>query len=321
MSQGRGLPPRNMGMERGGSRRGQGREGPGPDGWQAAQAAPRPQARAGDLSQLGKIRSTSGSPALAPGYVRGQGKAAAKDEAPAAPRNPFALLDEGASEPLSPPAAEDKPQRVPLKLKPRTVSGTEDATEAPSAAEDEAEAEAEEGEVVEEATGEMDEATKRSISNSVKEYLGVRNIEEGKATFSDLPERHRGELVKAFIVKVVDGKAADVDAVVSLFEAVTSASIVSSAVFKDAFVPTVTDLEDIATDAPKAYSNTANLMAAAGLSEEEFNVLLESMVSNEENLEGIQSDLKSAWEKATSSVGLKAWSLSPSSANFVLSQN
>lgn len=293
-----------MGMERGGSRRGQGREGPGPDGWQAAQAAPRPQARAGDLSQLGKIRSTSGSPALAPGYVRGQGKQAAKEAAPAGPSNPFALLDEGAAEPLSPPAAENKPQRVPLKLKPRTVSGTEDATEAPAAAEDEAEGEAEEGEVVEEATGEMDEATKRSIENSVKEYLGVRNIEEGKATFSDLPEQHRGELVKAFIVKVVDGKAADVDAVVNLFEAVASASIVPAAMFREAFVPTVTDLEDIATDAPKAYSNTANLMAAADLSDEDFAILQQSMVSNEENLEGIQEDFKSAWEKANSSVSL-----------------
>lgn len=307
-SQGRGLPPRNIGMERGGSRRGQGREGPGADGWQAT-APPRPQ-RAGDLASLGKIRSTSGSPALMPGRA---GKMAAKEESPAPSTraaNPFELLaggeEAGVSE-LSPPA-EEKPQRVPLKLAPRTVdanagaSGAEGAPSSPRQSQQAggADEDEEEGEVAEGDSAKMDESTKRSIDNSVKEYLGVRNIDEGKETFSALPERFRGELAKAFIVKVVDGKAQDVEAVAKLFEAISEASLVPQTAFRDAFVPTVTDLEDIATDAPKAFNNVADLMAAADLSEEDVQHLQQAMVSNEDDLEGIQSRLMECYQRASS---------------------
>ena len=304
-STGRGLPPRNMGgMERPGSRRGQGRDAPGLDGW----TAPRPQ-RAGDLSGLGKIRSSSNSPALLPGFANRQGKSVVKEEAPAEarPANPFALLaggDEAGASALSPPPSEEAPRRTPLKLQARTVETSNNgvaSTDAKTVAQNSEEAE--EGEVEdedEEDGGEMDEAVKRSIDNSIKEFLNIKNVEEGLATFEALPSRHRSELAKAFVIKVVDGKASDVDAVVKLFDAVSAASLIPQDLFRDAFIPTVTDLEDIATDAPKAYNNVGNLMSAADLSDEDLGILQQSMVSNEDDLISIRKRLSEAYKAASS---------------------
>lgn len=295
-SAGRGLPPR-MGMERGGSRRGQGRDGPvGPDGWQSAPVAPRPQ-KAGDLASLGKIRDTSGSPALLPGFGR-QNKRAAKEEAPSigGAANPFAALaggDEAGTSELSPPAT-DAPQRTPLKLQPRTVDAATVDKGVPASGE--GEEEADEGEV---ADGEMDEATKRSIDNSVKEFLNVRDIAEGKATFEALPRAHRGELAKAFIGKVVDGKQLDVKSVTELFKAVAEDNVIPSPFFRDAFTATVTDLEDIAMDAPRAFETIGQLMVAARLTEADVQHLQEQMVSNEEDLEGIQKRLMDVYKAAS----------------------
>lgn len=231
-----------------------------------------------------------------------QSKAAAKEDAgPSAAKNPFELLaqGEGASE-VSPPPAESS-GRPKLNLKPRTVS-------TPAAGEAKAEEEeAEEGEVEEEGeeeaeaeTGEMDEKTKRSIQNSVAEYLGVKMIDEGKETFSALPERHRGELVKAFVVKAVDGKKDVVEAIVDLLSAVADDHLVPQEAMRDAFTQTVADLEDTATDAPKAFDNVGQLMDACNLSEEDVQHLQGLMVSNEDELEEIQKRLMDAYKAASS---------------------
>lgn len=280
-------------MERGGSRRGQGREA-GPDGWQNA-PAPRPQ-KAGDLTTLGKIRSSSGSPSLGMLGKAGGPKAPAKEES-AMTSNAFALLagggEEKEHEAMSPPA---ETARRPLQLQPRTKT-TEIVNEKP------ADEEEEEGEVKEEEdsakTGEMDEATKRSIDNSVQEYLSVKMVDEAKQTFEALPTAHRGVLAKAFIEKAVDGKTDVVAAVLKLFKTIGDAEIIPSDIFREAFVPTVTDLEDIAGDAPKAFSNVANLLKAAKLVKEDVEVLQKSMVSNEDDLEEIQNRLMEEYEKAS----------------------
>lgn len=303
-SQGRGLPPR-INMERGGSRRGQGREMPaGPDGWQAA---PRQQQKAGDLTTLGKIRSASGSPAVFGAGPRSKQTAKDESSSPSAPANPFAVLAE-ASGSTEAPSAPAEPQRRRLNLAPRTITSTS-ADDAAAAQSDDQEVE--DGEVAEEDAATQDapateagsvltDAIKRSIDNSVKEYLGVRDVKEGKATFEALHRNHRGLLAQAFIVKVVDGKKVDVDAIIDLFAGVDDADLIDEAAFRDAFIPTVTDLEDIATDSPKAISNVAALMAAAGLSEENVTTLQSSMISNEDDLERIQQKLMDAFKAATS---------------------
>ena len=305
-SQGRGLPPRG-GLGRPGSQRGPGRE-TGPDGWTQTVAPPRP-AKAGDLTTLGKIRSSSSSPAF--GMLGRQNKAAAKEEAstPSAAKNPFELLaqQEAGSSELSPPPAESS-GRPRLNLKPRTVS-------TPAGGEAKADEEAEEGEVDEEeaeaegegededddeGSAELDEKTERSIKNSVDEYLGVKMIDEGKATFSALRKSHRGELVKAFIVKAVDGKKDVVETILNLLDAVADDNLVPQEAMRDAFVQTVTDLEDIATDAPKAFDNVGALMDACNLSEQDVEYLQTQMVSNEDELEEIQKRLMDAYKAASS---------------------
>ena len=209
---------------------------------------------------------------------------------------------------MSPPPAESS-GRPKLNLKPRTVS-------TPAGGEAKADEEAEEGEVDEEAqeevdeqdaeaddddeVGEMDEKTKRSIQNSVAEYLGVKMIDEGKATFSALPKRHRGELVKAFVNKAVDGKKDVVETILDLLNAVADDNLVPQEAMRDAFVQTVADLEDTATDAPKAFDNVGALMDACNLSEEDVEHLQTQMVSNEDDLEGIQKRLMDAYKAASS---------------------
>lgn len=287
-SQGKGLPSR-IPMDRGGSRRGQGREA-GPDGWQNA-PAPRPQ-KAGDLTTLGKIRSSSGSPSL--GLL---GKAGAKTpakEETSMTSNAFALLagggEEKEAEAMSPPA--ETATRRPLQLQPRTKT-TENVNEKPAGDE-------EEGEIKEEdETSEMDETTKRSIDNSVAEYLSVKMIDEAKQTFEALPPRFRPELAKVFIEKGTDGKADAVTAVLNLFKALGETDLLSREAFRDSFVPIVTDLEDLAGDAPKAWTNVANLFKAAKLSKEDIEYLQKQMISNEDDLEGIQNRLMEEYEKAS----------------------
>lgn len=238
---------------------------------------------------------------MLPGYARGQSKQAVKEEPASggAAVNPFALLaggDEAGAAELSPPAT-DAPKRTPLKLAPRTVEAptADDAPEAEAPGEGD---EPEEGEVAE--SGKMDEATKRSIDNSLKEFLAVRDIEEGKATFESLAQAHRGELAKAFIAKVVDGKQVDITATTELFKAVAEAELLPEPSFRDAFVPTVTDLEDIATDAPKAFNTIGQLMVAAQLSDADVQHLQEQMVSNDDDLEGCQKRLMDAHKAASS---------------------
>lgn len=279
-------------MDRGGSRRGQGREA-GPDGWQNA-PAPRPQ-KAGDLTTLGKIRSSSGSPSL--GLLGKTGaRAPAKEESSSMTSNAFALLagggEEKEHEAMSPPA--ETATRRPLQLQPRTKT-TENVDE--KAAEEE-----EEGEVKEEGetdSGEMDEATKRSIDNSVAEYLSVKMVDEAKQTFEALAPRFRGELAKAFIAKGWGGKSDVVTAVLNLFKALGESDLMSREAFRDAFVPTVTDLEDLAGDAPKAFTNVANLLKAAKLNKEDVEILQKQMISNEDDLEHIQNRLMEEYEKAS----------------------
>lgn len=245
-----------------------------------------------------------------------QNKAAAKEEAVPRAANPFELLasqGEGSSE-LSPPPAESS-GRPRLNLKPRTVStpaggeakGDEEGEEAEEEAEEGEvdEAEAEVGEDADEEGPEMDDKMRRSIQNSVAEYLGVKMIDEGKATFSALPRRHRGELVKAFITKAVDGKKDVVDTIIDLLSAVADDNLVPQEAMRDAFVPTAIDLEDIATDAPKAFANVGQLMDACNLSEQDVEYLQQQMVSNEDDLEEIQKRLMEAF-KAASSVSLLA---------------
>jgi translation initiation factor 4G len=289
-------------MERGGSRRGMGRDGaPGPDGWTQTAQPPRPQ-KAGDLTTLGKIRSSSGSPSL---NLLGR-KPVAKEEPAAVAANPFALLQGGddvaAPEVTSPPGnapAEPAPERKRLNLAKRTVSTPTMA----DAEADKKDDEDEEGEIKEgesKAAGELDEATKRSIGNSVAEYLGVKMIDEGKATFTALPEAHRGELAKAFITKAMESKKDVVDAVVNLFEAVAEDGIVSTADFRTAFEPSMETLEDLAVDSARAFDFMGELLAAAGLAESDVEHLQGKMVSEEDDLEGIQKKLMESYQKAQS---------------------
>lgn len=151
----------------------------------------------------------------------------------------------------------------------------------------------------------MDERTQRVISNSVSEYLTVRNASEGLATFTTLAAEERPALVSAFIEKAIDGKPAIVSTVVDLFRAVADAGVIQQQAMRDAFTQAVAELQDTATEAPAAYDNLGRLMTAAGLDEGDVQHLQGLMTSvdegDEQGLQDARKRLMDAYRAAFAS--------------------
>lgn len=231
------------------SRRGQSRSDIiGPDGWSiAGSGAPPAPARtkAGDLSHFGKLRGSASGTERGlgvPNNVFSRGKnlpAKEKEAAPGPAANPFAALANADASDASGSGGE----RPKLALLKRTVplEGEDEEGSKTDDGEGDAETEAE-------SRQEMDpEAIKRSIKNSVPEYLANKNVEEGVDSFRELPANARSDLVKEFATEVVHKREADVQLVADLFAAISEAELVSAADFKAGFGPLIVELDDLAT--------------------------------------------------------------------------
>ena len=245
------LPKLHEQLGRPGSRRGQGREAVGADGWTTP--APRPNA-AGDLTSFGTVRSSQrGAQRLGTGQnVFNRGKQQpAKDEIPAdaaRTQNAFAALATDATE-----AAPEPTARQPLKLLARSkpVPGEEGEAQDGSASEEEASADEEEPADEPTESKQPDaEAVERSITNSVTEFFAIKNINEGVESFKALPAASRPVLATKLALAAVEKKAAEVDALASLFEAIREAEspTMSADDFKSAMGPVTKELADVATD-------------------------------------------------------------------------
>lgn len=288
---------------RGGSRRGQARDA-GPDGWSTITPTPpvRP-SKAGDISGFGKLRQpTAAATTFGPTGAfakRGGAAAAARDASPAggatpsAASNPFAALaGEGSAAPdaaTSPTDAAASGGRPRLVLAPRTVP-LGDGTE-PASAVDEPEDEADEADE-EEVEPAMDpEAVARSIKNSVAEWFEIKDVDEALAAFRALPPANRPELVTALATEVLSKKLPDVEKLAALFEALVDPAdgdgpaVLTADDYLKAFPPVVADLDDLATDVPKAFEFAARLLVGAKLDEDQVNAVTADMVAIEEGEE------------------------------------
>ncbi|WFD41033.1 uncharacterized protein MJAP1_004024 [Malassezia japonica] len=252
-------------LSRGGSRRGQQRNDPPPpssggDGWSTVggQSAPPPrQGRAGDLSAFGKGIDRSSSGKLGGGpqsiFSRKQGKGS-EESSPAPSRNSstgnmFNLLN------ASQEGGGEEPQRPKLQLQPRTKPTDE-----------------------EEKKDEMsEEDVKRKTANDVKEYLAIRDIEEGVQSIEALPEKNRASFVDALIAAVLDKKQDQVEDAGKLLGTLRERSVLDETMLSEGFKAQLTYLDDTSMDAPSAYSFMAQLLVAAQFGREQIDSMGEVM--------------------------------------------
>lgn len=298
---------RQMGMSRGGSRRGQDRGDSsqvGPDGW-AIQggSAVRAPPKAGDLSQFGKIaKPASTSISLGPSSVfakKGGGREGATLSRTNSSTNMFSMLNTDASVENAPSsskfsrppsrtasvdlsqaaASESAPtQRRKLALLPRSVptpgetaeskaEGSAPPSEPVSEHEDEEEEEEKESE--KESRPSMSAAdAKKKIDQDVKEFFAIRNLDEAEEYFAALPSEHRHLLVDKLVSSAIESKEADAKLVGDFFERAVSKDLCSAAAFEEGFIPTAEILDDVAIDAPKAFDLMAIMLKGTNLDSE-----------------------------------------------------
>ncbi|KAG6382037.1 hypothetical protein JVT61DRAFT_671 [Boletus reticuloceps] len=269
---------RQFSMSRGGSRRGGDRNvESGPDGWTTAGGSvSRPQPKAGDLSQFGKI-SKAAPMVMGPSSVFTK-KDSKRDSLSrtSSSSNMFSMLSQNpelavdttvkssrppsrkASVDLGQGGALEPSQRKKLQLLPRTKPTPAEETP-PPASEDEPEAPVQ-----------MSEAdAKKKIDEDVKEFFAVRSMEEADVYFTNLPEDHRFHLVDKLVASALESKEADATLVSDFFAQAASKGQCSPEVFEAGFMPMAELLDDIAIDAPNAFKFMAIMLKGAGFDRDE----------------------------------------------------
>ncbi|KAK0560428.1 hypothetical protein OC844_003769 [Tilletia horrida] len=295
-------------VSRGGSRRGQPRDGyggpagigPGADGWATvgggAPAAPPPRAKAGDLSGFGSITRTASKGPLfgGPSNVFGKRKQGASEDGSTPPTrtnsstNMFALLNntedtEGTAAPSQP----EEGGRKKLQLAPRTKPLPD--LNAPNAAGEGTDAEGDDNEDEDEEPVKQppksmtDDEAKTRIGNDVKEFLEVKDVKSGVEGFTLLPEDRRSQAIAEFVDAAINKKEADVQNVTKLFKALSEDSVLTEDQAADGFKDSVPYLQDFEIDAPNVFTWIAGMLVALGLPRSRIEALADTM-ENEDNV-------------------------------------
>ncbi|KAG0290768.1 hypothetical protein BGZ98_003297 [Dissophora globulifera] len=264
---GRGLPNRREQLSRGPSFRGGSGDARhdvggvpqvGADGWSTVGSGPVMTKKAGDLSSFGNTSRSkvSGLPSLGAGQSvfgslakgkRSEKQAATPTEAtrPISSTNIFAALEGEAGDRRSSVDAEKPVERKRLQLLPRSAP----APEAESAG----------------APKKTEEEAKRSIENTLKEYLSLRDMNEMMTSVKELDAVYRPLLVTEFVNQSMEMKQSDVDSIAEVFKKLSGEKVVSSEDFETGFADPLEFLADTAIDVPNAYKYAAQLLEAAGM--------------------------------------------------------
>ncbi|KAF9970057.1 hypothetical protein BGZ65_011420 [Modicella reniformis] len=142
-------------------------------------------------------------------------------------------------------------QRKPLRLLPRstpppdqTAKADESSTDAPKKTEDEA---------------------KRSIENTLKEFLSLRDMTELLENVKELEPCYKPLFVTEFVNQSMEMKQSDVDSIGEVFKRILSENILTVEEFEAGFSDPLEFLPDTAIDVPNAYKYAAQLLIAAGM--------------------------------------------------------
>ncbi|KAG0076970.1 hypothetical protein BGZ92_002164 [Podila epicladia] len=261
---GRGLPNRREQLSRGQSFRGSGDARHdhggglpvGADGWSTVTPINK---KAGDLSSFGNTSRSkvSGLPSLGPGSVFGalnKSKREAKAASQSEPRsstitsaNSFSALEGGADE---------KPvERRRLNLLPRSTPVPEN----------EGEAKQPERESESEAPKKTEEEAKRSIANTLKEFMSIKDMNELLISVKELDACYRSLLVTEFVNQSMEMKPSEVDSIGDVFKKLGAEKVVTEKDFEAGFSEPLELLPDTAIDVPNAFKIMAQLLEAAGM--------------------------------------------------------
>ena len=114
-----------------------------------------------------------------------------------------------------------------------------------------------------------EEDVKAKIEEDVKEFFGIRMLDEAESYFSSLPAEHRHCLVDILVTKSIEMKEPDVRLVGDLFVRVREKDLCSPEVFEEGFNGLAELLDDLAVDIPKAWSYFVMLLKGSGLDQDE----------------------------------------------------
>ena len=219
----------------------------------------RAQPKAGDLSQFGKINKVAPM-SFAPTSVFNNKKGDPKTrDSPmsrtATSSNMFSMLQssDATVEPPTPNKSVGETSRVST----RAVSEAGSYDEAAGEGGTPAPAAISEGEA------------KSKIDEDVKEFFGIRMLDEAESYFSSLPTEHRHRLVDTLVMKSIEMKDPDVELVGDLFVRVREKDLCSPAVFEEGFNGLAELLDDLVVDIPKAWSYFAIMLKGSGLDQDE----------------------------------------------------
>ena len=183
------------------------------------------------------------------------------------------------SDKVSITTAERLPQRKCLVLQPRSVP-----VEVTSPA-----ADSESSDSEEEASIEMtEEAALKKISEDLKEFFAVRNLEEAEFYFSSLPPQHHHFLVDKIVSTAVESKEDDGKLVSQFFVLAASKELCSAASFEEGLTPVAEAIDDIAIDAPKAFQLLAMMVKGASLNRERLSNLASKSLDSDKFLALLQ---------------------------------
>ena len=179
------------------------------------------------------------------------------------------------------PATAAEPQRKRLVLQPR--SKPVDVASSPVGESSES------SHSEEEASIEMtEEAAMKKISEDLKEFFAVRNLEEAEVYFSSLPPQHHRFLVDKFVSTAVESKEDDAKLVSQFFALAVSKELCSPASFEEGLTPVAEIIDDIAIDAPKAFQLLAMMVKGASLDQERLTKLASKSLDTENFLAHLQ---------------------------------
>jgi len=155
-------------------------------------------------------------------------------------------------------------QRKRLVLQPRSrpvEAETTEPTESPVADSDGAASE-------EEAPSEMTEAdAEKKISEDLKEFFAVRNLDEAEIYFTGLPCQYHHTLVDKLVSQAIESREADAKLVSDFFARAMSKDQCTPGAFEEGFTRIAEMIDDIAIDAPKAFQLFAMMIKGAGMDE------------------------------------------------------
>ncbi|KAG0338309.1 hypothetical protein BG004_007270 [Podila humilis] len=283
---GRGLPNRREQLNRGQSFRGSGDarqdhggiSSVGADGWSTVGTSSSMTKKAGDLSSFGNTSRSkvSGLPSLGPsGSVFGALNKSKRSEAKAASQNDsgrtvtsvnsFSALEGEVVDRRVDVETEKPMERRRLLLLPRSTSVLDTESVDSRSEPDETLSGTGAAAGASANNKKTEEEAKRSIANTVKEFMSIKDMDELMISVQELDTCYRPLLVTEFVNQSMEMTQSDIDCVAEIFKRLRTEKIVSPEDFEAGFSDPLEFLPDTAIDVPNAYKFTGQLLEAAGM--------------------------------------------------------